>query len=272
MTFLAQFQHYCERLDLGGEGRVLFVFMCNLDPGHCHTWKMDEGANAVLILEPAELKTGLTQPPSLGERAEMVEVEARVVEWITGEDPVSTDQYADFFKNKDTYYDIPYEIRDEVEGGTKLGGVPSWRQGPPDLPSALYRFAAQFDHHHVFDGPAPNAENSHVVTSLTPSLQRCSKSGAFPEESSVAEKGCRMDVSDYEIQEPEQITDVRGGHEKSSFLLKGHGFVMPQIMVGAQPIFLFVQMLSHHQASSCGSVRRSLRIVCNKALLIPPSV
>jgi hypothetical protein len=97
MTFLAQFQHYCERLDLGGEGRVLFVFMCNLDPGHCHTWKMDEGANAVLILEPAELKTGLTQPPSLGERAEMVEVEARVVEWITGEDPVSTDQYADFF-------------------------------------------------------------------------------------------------------------------------------------------------------------------------------
>lgn len=211
MTFLAQLQHHPERFDLGKEGRVLFVFMCNLDPGRCHTWEMDAGANAVLILDPAELSTGLTQPPSLLERDEMVEVEARVVKWIAGEDPVFVDQYSNFFKDEATYYDIPDEIRDEVKGGTKLGGVPSWHQGPqcPDKP---YCFVAQFDHQHVFDGPVPSSERLGTVVTNFKSISFNVVQTAVPFLKRVMwpKRTVEMDVSDYEIQEPEQITNALG--------------------------------------------------------------
>lgn len=155
LTHLAQLGHDPNRLDLGASGRVLLVFQCNHDPGGCPTWKPDGGANAVQILEGGELGEGLTRPPAPGAG---VEVEARVVRWLEGDDPVPDAELPKVFDN-DTFWDLPGEVIDGFEFGTKLGGVPTWVQHP-ELPPPPYRFAGQFDSQHLFPPPAPTANEA----------------------------------------------------------------------------------------------------------------
>src|SRR5262245_15947067 len=53
-SLLAQLSHDDQRLDLGRDGRVLFVFQCchppwKRDPRECESWSSAAGANACLI-------------------------------------------------------------------------------------------------------------------------------------------------------------------------------------------------------------------------------
>lgn len=129
-TMLAQLQHHEERLDLGRQGRVLFIFQCNHNPAGCPTWLGDSGANACFVLEPEELSDGLTDTPTF---ETTIEVEARVLEWIP---------------------------RDEQPAcsGTKIGGAPVWLQSGDEVPPGDWRFAVQIDACHEFEGAPPPAE------------------------------------------------------------------------------------------------------------------
>lgn len=63
LALLAEFVHHDERLNLGREGRVIFVFQCN-NNRICETWNNQTGANSCFILEPEELTQGITPCPS----------------------------------------------------------------------------------------------------------------------------------------------------------------------------------------------------------------
>jgi len=133
-TLLAQLRHHPERLDLGKDGRVLFVFQCNHDPGMCETWAGQSGANACFILDENELGTGLTAAPT---PQTTVETEARVVAWQEGVDNDS-----------------------DPEMRTKLGGIPSWIQGDNEGPKEPWRWVGQFDSTHTLhDGSVCDAAN-----------------------------------------------------------------------------------------------------------------
>src|SRR5262249_28878341 len=60
LSFLFQMQHHPERLPLGKEGRILYLFQCE-NGGECSTWELEGGCNQVLILEPEEI-TATTAP------------------------------------------------------------------------------------------------------------------------------------------------------------------------------------------------------------------
>lgn len=151
MTFLMQLRHNARRLDLGAPGRVLFVFLCyHFSDSNCDTCDADSGGNAVVILERAELGKGLTSAPDPGAE---IEVEARVLEWVAGKDPVSKEQYLLLFDGE-THWDVPAEVYDEVDRGTKLGGAPFFPQGASQGHPASH-FAGQFSTGHILAGPIP---------------------------------------------------------------------------------------------------------------------
>lgn len=62
MSLLAQFIHNEERLNLGKEGRILFVFQCN-DEGSCFVWDADSGANSCFIMEGKNLSSQVEKMP-----------------------------------------------------------------------------------------------------------------------------------------------------------------------------------------------------------------
>jgi hypothetical protein len=132
MSFLCQIKHEPQRADLGRDGRVVYLFMCNHNPGMCETWDQDSGANAVVIVEPEKLTNSLTSPPSAAEE----EAEFRVVAWV--------------------------ESKVEEEWATHVGGVPLFVQGEDEAPPPPFRYILHFaDQHFFLDGeetpiPGPN--------------------------------------------------------------------------------------------------------------------
>jgi hypothetical protein len=159
MALIAQLGHHPERLDLGREGRVLFVFQCG-NAGECETWSAKSGANAALVLEPDELLDGPTPVPDGAPR----ETEVRVLGWRTGEDLVAPAQ-AHAFLPGSADRDVPEDVRESVASGTRLGSVPLWIQSPDEAPRTPWRFVAQLDSLHTFEGqPPPADEGGFTVT------------------------------------------------------------------------------------------------------------
>lgn len=154
-SLLAQFIHYLPRLDLGGQGRVLFVFQCNHDPGQCPTWEGGGGSNACLIVEGDALTDRLATPP--GPDVE-IETEARVQRWLERDDGIPEELGRSFFNDED-FSSLPDEVIDRVATGTRLGGVPSWVQSADEGPGHEWRFVAQLDSVYSFYSPVPDPDH-----------------------------------------------------------------------------------------------------------------
>jgi hypothetical protein len=153
MIHMAQLFHHPDRLDLGCKGRVLFVFMCEGEDA-CETWDPESGANAVLIVEEADLTHGETQPPG----QVWQETEVRIERWVEASDAVAQNDAFKFF-DYGLYFgdELDEEAIRSVSFGTKVGSVPAWVQKPEGPPSP-FRFVLQLDYMHRFPGEVPTAD------------------------------------------------------------------------------------------------------------------
>lgn len=150
-SLLAQLSHDDDRLDLGRDGRVLFVFQCAHDPGMCATWDGSSGANACFVCEPEELTRSLSAAPSVANPADH---EVRVLGWERRTDSVSADLASAFFDDA-LFFELPDVVRESVTFSTRVGSVPKWLQSPAEAPSAAagWRFVAQLDSTYSFLRP-----------------------------------------------------------------------------------------------------------------------
>ncbi len=151
MAFVAQFSHHKDRLDLGRDGRVVFVFQCHNYDTVCDTWDPSGGANAAFIVEPETLNDAPTAPP--GELFYVLP-EARVIEWMEKQDQVTPEQLPLF--NDDEYLDIDEDVLHSIPALTKLGSAPSWIQYPEVEDG--FKVIAQFSDGYFFftDVPSPD--------------------------------------------------------------------------------------------------------------------
>lgn len=143
-ALIAQFLHHPQVLDLGKEGRVLNVFMCEHDPESydedpCETYDPAFGGSACFILEPEELEDHLSNIPK--DTPYSLE-ELPIIGWFAGEDGISAAEANAFYT--DQYFDLDQEKLSEVTPNTRLGGVPFWLQSPLEAPKN-YRFVGQLD-------------------------------------------------------------------------------------------------------------------------------
>jgi hypothetical protein len=150
MSHVAALKHDSERLNLGKDGRIVLIFMCEENPGMCETWDANSGANAVVFLEESQLRPKITLPPTSDT---VVLPEARVLAWEQKEDGVKEEDYPRYFNNRD-YFALGEaedgEDEDDEGGDTmspnsgfKLGSIPCWVQGAEEGPKEPFRFVAQ---------------------------------------------------------------------------------------------------------------------------------
>lgn len=146
MALLAQLEHDAERLNLGREGRVLFVFQCSNRDYRvgCATWDADSGANACFVVEPEDLTGNTEEIP--GERIE-TEKEFYITDWRVQEDEISEAETV-YFLDVESYENIDDETSEDLfekaSSSTKLGSVPYWIQYP-DIPEGEWSFVGQLD-------------------------------------------------------------------------------------------------------------------------------
>lgn len=147
-SLLAQLVHDDDRLDLGRDGRVLFVFQCAHDPGMCAAWEGNSGANSCFVCEPEDLTEGLTAAPSA---ANPEDHEVRVMGWERRMDSVSRDLVTAFF-DESRYFGLPGAVRQSVTFSTRVGSVPQWLQSPAEAPDSRggWKFIAQLDSTYSF--------------------------------------------------------------------------------------------------------------------------
>ena len=145
---MAQFCHDPQRLDLGGDGRVLFVFSCDRDPG-CANWDAFKGATAVFVVEPGALSTSPTPAPR---DTPSLRREVIIARWVTRDDGVPTELAAAFYSD-DAYLELDDNILDKVTACTRLGGLPAWAQSAQDVPGPNWGFVGQIDIFHTFLTP-----------------------------------------------------------------------------------------------------------------------
>ena len=148
-SLLAQFEHHPDRLDLGREGRVLFVFQCAHDPGMCATWEAFSGANACFVVEPEHIEAKTTELPG---DAPPVDPEVLVDDWTMKDDGLSTD-LAEAFHSEQTFLKVSEEMLRKVTWSTRLGGLPRWMQSPDEAPKPGWRFVGQLDGAYSFLSP-----------------------------------------------------------------------------------------------------------------------
>jgi hypothetical protein len=156
-SLVAQLVHDPSRLDLGRDGRVLYVFQCNHDPGMCSTWQGGSGANACFVVEREKLTAGLAVIPT---DKPPIDNEVRVIRWLERNDGVPSSSF-DFFFDETAYLALPEAERTSVPPCTKLGGVPYWIQSASEAPKAPWHFIGQLDSMHSFLSP-PNEQVSWV--------------------------------------------------------------------------------------------------------------
>lgn len=149
LSFLAQFQHHQDRIDLGRMGRALFVFQCNHTPGMCSTWEGGSGANACFVLEPDDMTEGICKQP---DDYPLIENEVRVARWLERDDGIPTSDKQSFFDD-DSFYALCDDVVEKVTTGTKLGSVPEWIQSPSEAPRGGWEFLGQLDSTHSFIKP-----------------------------------------------------------------------------------------------------------------------
>lgn len=176
MGLIAQLLHDSERLNLGRDGRCLFVFMCCNSDSKCGgTWSPEEGGNSSFVVEPEELGSGLIPPPDIAdpELAEIrvwqnsaytqnwnpentiwIQTEVRITGWVEKDDDILESARLSFF-NETEFDDISEEILDNVYTGTKLGSVPAWVQWPTHQD---WRFIGQISSYFHFKTPTPDPD------------------------------------------------------------------------------------------------------------------
>ena len=96
MSLLSQFEHNSERLNLGREGRAMFVFQCNNEK-ICEAWDAESGANSCFIAEPENLTGEFTKLP---EKEFYLEKEKIITNWVQSDDGISENLYDDFFDDE----------------------------------------------------------------------------------------------------------------------------------------------------------------------------
>ena len=154
-SHVAQLHGDGERLDLGGEGRVLVLFQCEWGPDPCETFRPEYGANAAMIIDAGGY--GLTSPP---EPLPPEVPELRVAEWMVRDDGIAPDRYGDFFDD-DRFSTLYHEgLLEAVPLETKVGGPPHWLQSFEEGPPSPWRFVLQLSDGQVGDGLAPTAEET----------------------------------------------------------------------------------------------------------------
>lgn len=154
-SHVGQLHHERERLDLGGQGRVLVLFQCEWGPDPCETFSPDYGANAAMVIDAHG--DWLTSPP---EPVPPGIPELRVVEWTAHDDGIAPDRDGDFFD--DNRFSALYGegLLDQVPMDTKVGGPPRWLQSFEDGPPSPWRFVLQLSWSQVGDGAAPTPEET----------------------------------------------------------------------------------------------------------------
>jgi hypothetical protein len=148
-SLLAQLEHHQDRLDLGREGRVLFVFQCAHDPGMCATWEAFSGANACFVVEPEQLEPTPTAVPADAPPADR---EVHIAGWIGRDDGVPPDR-AGAFLAEQSFLELPEDVLANVTWSTRLGGVPRWMQSADEAPRPDWRFIGQLDGIYSFLSP-----------------------------------------------------------------------------------------------------------------------
>ncbi len=152
-SLIAQFQHHADRLDLGREGRMLFVFHCEKDPGMCDDWEPFSGGNACFVVEPENLQHGETAIPAGGLP---IEHSVRVVNWIERDDGLPA-TLTDYFRNDAQHLGLPEEVHAQVKWGSRLGGFPNWMQSAEEAPQG-WDFVAQLDSSYSFYSPPAQSQ------------------------------------------------------------------------------------------------------------------
>ncbi len=148
-SLIAQFDHHADRLDLGREGRVLFVFQCAHDPGMCATWEAFSGANSCFIVEPEQLVDGQTSLPA---DVPPLDHEVWISSWIERDDGISPDA-ANAFWEETSFRELSEELLAGVTWSTRLAGLPRWMQSPDEGPRPDWRFIGQLDGSYSFLSP-----------------------------------------------------------------------------------------------------------------------
>lgn len=156
LTQLAQLHHHPERLNLGREGRVLWVFQCE-GPDGCPTWEEGAGANACFLLDPDEMRPGPTPWPHFETEYPPVAPEVRVIGWLEREDGLP-ESARDAPYEGENYWGYDPELQDKVASGTRLGSVPHWVQSADEAPKGGWRFVCQLADGHEFHGPVPTPD------------------------------------------------------------------------------------------------------------------
>jgi len=154
-TLLAEFRHDPERLNLGREGRVLFVFQCAHDPGMCATWEAFSGANACFVLEPEEL--GDRETPAPADRPPE-DPGVAITAWQARDDEVAAADAPAYFEER-AYNALGEAGWRKPTFSTRLGSVPTWIQSADEWPGPPWRFAGQLDETYSFQRPpAPQSD------------------------------------------------------------------------------------------------------------------
>jgi len=139
-SFIAQFRHDSNRINLGKPGRMLFLFQCNHDPGMCSTWEGGSGCNACFILDPEKLNHSFCKLPS---DSPVLENEVFIVGWEQRDDEVSLSDAPSFY-DEDKLLSLPEAKTNAVTSSTRFGSVPYWIQGPSEAPHG-WEFLGQID-------------------------------------------------------------------------------------------------------------------------------
>lgn len=153
-SLLAQLKHDADRLDLGGEGRVLLVFQCSHDPGMCETWDQSAGANAALVIEASELGDAPTPVP---DDNPPLDPTIEIVGWIANDDGILESERALFMADA-SLSAMSDERRERPVAATRLGSVPVWIQSAEEAPTG-WRFVGQLDSTDQATYPGNSAPN-----------------------------------------------------------------------------------------------------------------
>lgn len=155
MTLVALLEHHPERLPLGRDGRRLYIFICELDPGMCPSWEADSGANACLVVEPDDIDPSL---PGEAAGAPVLE-EAVIAGWTELDDGIDEGVLTQFFR-EDCYHGTPGlwdQAASKIPLETKLGSAPRWLQGAEEGPAG-WDFLGQIDSQLRFHRPPRRIE------------------------------------------------------------------------------------------------------------------
>lgn len=152
---LARLHHHPQRLDLGRDGRVLFVFLAVEWFNERFTDSLRAGGVAI-VLEPEEFDL---DEPGLA-AGHTAYTEARVVEWEVGDDGIR-DDHIPYLMNAEQFLQLGWiEPYFEMAHRPKVGGAPLWTgNGPVVSLGPRLRYLGQCSGDYLFDGDAPEPDD-----------------------------------------------------------------------------------------------------------------